>query len=166
MSDTLNDAREAATDVIAAGHCASSVVDGYPWLDDYTLGHVEMDLTHREFVELIDELMRCGDREFPAVLDRLIEHTQRHFAQESEWMKAYGFPAVGCHDGEHQQVLASTLAVRDRVANGDLATGRYLVKLLAEWFPQHAASMDRALSGWIRDSLLGRSPRLGCGSDC
>lgn len=138
----------------------------YPWSEGYALGNAQMDDTHREFVDLIDALMGASDEEFLGVLDRFVTHTEQHFAQETEWMQAHEFPAVGCHEMEHKQVLASTVAVRERVANGDVAVGRYLVKLLAEWFPQHATSMDRALSDWMRDVRAGITPELSCGGSC
>ena len=46
-------------------------------------------------------------------------------------------------------MLETALAVRERVAAGDVAVGRQLVDALAEWFPQHAATMDRMLAGWL-----------------
>ena len=136
--------------------------NGYPWRESYALGHDQVDDTHREFVELIDAMMRADDDSFPGLMDRFIAHTREHFAQESALMARHAFPAVGCHEREHQEILDSTLAVRERVADGDLATGRYLVNLLGEWFPHHADHMDRGLTIWIDQLAQGQVPQGGC----
>ena len=47
---------------------------------------------------------------------------------------------------EHAKVLETAREVRNRVAAGDLRLGRMLAEALAEWFPQHAASMDAMLA--------------------
>ena len=37
-------------------------ITGMPWTDNYLLGHAPMDDTHREFVDLADEVVAHGDR--------------------------------------------------------------------------------------------------------
>lgn len=128
---------------------AAAPAERYAWCDAYALGHGSMDDTHREFVAHVDALMRVHDSGFLSALDAFVAHTEAHFAQESTWMADSGFPPVGCHEAEHRNVLETAVAVRERVAAGDVALGRQLVAALAEWFPQHAATMDRMLAGWL-----------------
>jgi len=122
------------------------------WSDELAIGHAIMDDTHREFVDLLNRVGVAADAGVLAALDEFIAHTQDHFGQEERWMEATGFPPLGCHKGEHEKVLETVLEVRKRVAAGDPRLGRMLAEALAEWFPQHAASMDAVLAMYMEQT--------------
>jgi hemerythrin-like metal-binding protein len=84
-----------------------------------------------------------------AAIDDFIAHTEAHFGQEEQWMDAIEFPPRGCHRGEHEKVLETAREVRNRVAAGDFRLGRTQAEALAEWFPQHALSMDAILGAYM-----------------
>ncbi len=122
------------------------------WSSALQLNEPAMDETHREFVALLNQLDEAGDGELPALLDAFITHTESHFAREERWMEATAFPPLGCHRGEHENVLEVMHEVRRRVAAGELHYGRTLAAALAEWFPQHAQGMDAVLAMYLRDT--------------
>ena len=114
------------------------------WNDRLELGDPAMDDTHREFVDLLNQLSDSDDADFIGRLDRLLDHTVAHFAQEERWMADSGL-GTPCHAAEHHQVIDVCRAVRARVAGGDLAIGRRLAAELAPWFEHHAATKDTIL---------------------
>lgn len=116
------------------------------WSEQLALGQSVMDDTHREFVLLLNRVGAAAAADVLAALDDFLTHTEAHFLQEEQWMEAISFPPIGCHRGEHEKVLETVREVRRRVAGGDLRLGRTLAEALAEWFPQHAASMDAMLA--------------------
>ncbi|MCG3200681.1 MAG: Bacteriohemerythrin [Gammaproteobacteria bacterium] len=122
------------------------------WKPDFELGLPPMDETHREFVGMLNELASCAEGEFVGLLERLVAHTVTHFEQEATWMHACGFPPMRCHVGEHERVLKVVSEVLARVRTGDLELGRRLIAELPHWFEHHAATMDRALAGYIRST--------------
>ena len=93
------------------------------WDDRYLVGHQAMDDTHREFVDLVNAMLRAGDGDFAAALDAFARHAEEHFASEQRLMERYGFPPRDCHVDEHERVLASVREVRSLVAAGDVARG-------------------------------------------
>ena len=105
-----------------------------------------MDDTHREFVELLNRVAASPENGLLASLDEFIAHTEAHFGQEERWMEALQFPPLHCHQGEHANVLEIMREVRKRVACGETHLGRTLAEAIAEWFPQHATSMDTVLA--------------------
>ena len=111
-----------------------------------------MDDTHREFVEQLNRVGAAGEAGLLAALDDFIAHTEAHFGQEEQWMESTAFPPLHCHQGEHAKVLETAREVRNRVAAGDLRLGRMLAEALAEWFPQHAASMDAMLAVYMEQT--------------
>ena len=108
-----------------------------------------MDDTHREFVEQLNRVGAAADSAMLAAIDDFIAHTETHFAQEEQWMDALEFPPRGCHRGEHEKILETVREVRTRVEGGDYRLGRTLAEALAEWFPQHALSMDSILAQYM-----------------
>lgn len=107
------------------------------------LGWAAVDELHAEWDACLAALAAAPDRETTArALAALIEHSQRHFAAEEGWMRAAAFPAIGCHEREHAEVLAVVREVERRFAEGDDAIAPRLAAELPLWFEHHARSMD------------------------
>jgi hemerythrin-like metal-binding protein len=120
------------------------------WSEALALDQQTMDDTHREFVELLNRVAALPEQELLAGLDEFIKHTEEHFGQEERWMQEFAFPPAHCHQGEHANVLEVIREVRKRVADGQVQLGKTLTDALAEWFPQHAGSMDAILALYMK----------------
>jgi len=121
------------------------------WSDKLALDQTVMDDTHREFVELLNRVGAASDDNLLASLDDFIAHSEEHFAQEERWMQEFAFPPLHCHQGEHANVLEVMREVRKRVDDGQVQLGKTLSEAIAEWFPQHAGSMDAVLALYMKD---------------
>jgi hemerythrin-like metal-binding protein len=130
------------------------------WSEALQLGQDIMDDTHREFVEQLNRVGAADEAGLLAALDDFIAHTEAHFGQEEQWMESLNIPPLGCHRGEHAKVLETAREVRNRVAAGDARLGRMLAEALAEWFPQHAASMDAVLALYMEETGYRPPPSL------
>lgn len=121
------------------------------WNESLVLGQGLMDETHREFIELLNRVAAAPDQEVLAVLDEFIRHTEAHFAQEQLWMEQMTYPPLTCHVREHDGVLETAREVRRRVAAGETRFGQVLARAVAEWFSNHAASMDNVLAMYMKE---------------
>jgi len=121
------------------------------WNDALVLDRGVMDDTHREFVALLNRLAEAPDQELLGVLDEFIAHTEAHFGQERQWMEKMAFPPTQCHVNEHDGVLQIAHEVRKRAAAGETRFGPVLAKAVAEWFANHAASMDHVLALYMKE---------------
>ena len=121
------------------------------WSESLVLGQGLMDETHREFIELLNRVAAAPDQEMLAVLDEFIRHTEAHFAQEQLWMEQMTYPPLTCHVREHDGVLETAREVRRRVAAGETRFGQVLARAVAEWFSNHAASMDNVLAMYMNE---------------
>ncbi len=130
------------------------------WSDALVLGESRMDDTHREFVDCLNALGDADDASLVAALDRFIEHSDTHFADENARMEATAFPPAHCHVTEHANVLNLCREVRQMVIDGKIEVGRVLARELAPWFTQHAGSMDTMLAYWLNLDDAGRSEAL------
>jgi hemerythrin len=105
-----------------------------------------MDDTHEEFVVMLNELLATPhDQQLP-LYRTFVAHTVEHFAQEERWMLATGFAPDNCHAAHHATILETMRAVETHHQQGDHDIITRLAEALAEWFPQHAASMDAGLA--------------------
>jgi len=129
----------------------------FPWTDSYLLGYPPMDDTHREFVDIVDEMLK-SDKQAAALMQRFSEHAERHFTQEREWMESTEFPAAGCHADEHDKVMASVKGVLEQIAKGDISNALPLAHALKDWFPGHADYMDASLGQWMAKRRMGGVP--------
>ncbi len=109
-----------------------------------------MDETHRAFVDLLNRVAAASEEGLLASLDEFVTHTEAHFGEEERWMREIAFPPLHCHQGEHANVLEVIREVRKRVADGQVQLGKTLSEALAEWFPQHAGSMDAVLAMYMK----------------
>jgi len=122
------------------------------WSAALELGQPLMDETHRDFVEFLNRLDAAAGADSLLRLDEFIAHTEEHFGQEEAWMERTAFPPLGCHKGEHDNVLEVMREVRRRVAAGEAHYARTLTAALAEWFPHHAATMDAMLAEFMQSA--------------
>ncbi|MDZ4190042.1 MAG: hemerythrin domain-containing protein [Hydrogenophaga sp.] len=116
------------------------------WSSALAVGDDRMDDTHEEFVAMLNQLLTTPtDKQLP-LYRQFVEHTVEHFAQEERWMIATGFSADNCHASHHATILETMHAVVDHYEKDDKEIITRLAEALAEWFPQHAASMDAGLA--------------------
>lgn len=129
------------------------------WSDALSLNLPVMDETHREFVELLAIVADAPDHALVDAWQALVEHTDRHFAQEDHWMRQARFASGNCHATQHRVVLS---VLREGLAlgvAGRMDAIRQMAHELAIWFPQHAQSMDAALALHLRS--IGFDPATG-----
>ena len=120
------------------------------WSDALALDLPLMDDTHHEFVELLATVETAPDTTLLAAWQALIDHTDGHFGQEDDWMRATRFASSNCHSLQHKVVLDVMREGAVLCTGGDLLAVRQMARELAAWFPQHAQSMDAALALHLR----------------
>ena len=121
------------------------------WNETLVLDEGVIDDTHKEFVDLLNRMYDAPDEKLLPILDEFIAHTEAHFAQEQRWMEELAFPPLSCHVGEHEGVMEIAREVRRRTAAGDTRYGKVLAQGIAEWFADHATSMDLVLAQFIKE---------------
>jgi hemerythrin len=93
----------------------------------YVLGIDSMDQTHREFVDLVNQLAASDEAAFIPLLRQLVEHTHAHFAAEESLMVRCAFPATAEHRADHARVLGELARLQARTERGRTALARAYV---------------------------------------
>ncbi len=129
------------------------------WSSALQLELPQMDDTHREFVDLLAAVQAATDADLLPQWQTLVAHTEEHFGQEDRWMRETGYANGNCHAVQHQVVLQVMREGATRAAAGDTPLLRLIAGELAQWFPQHAQSMDAGLALHLRS--VGHDPASG-----
>lgn len=117
----------------------------------FILGIPAMDLSHREFADLVNQMDEAGDATFVYLFTDLINHSRAHFASEEVMMARTQFPATREHRDEHRRVLGELNALREQLRSGRISLARAFVReQLPDWFALHAVTMDSALASHIK----------------
>ncbi|MDD5057260.1 MAG: hemerythrin family protein [Sideroxydans sp.] len=116
-----------------------------------------MNRDHAEFVALRGELLDLLTQNSPVaevdtLLEKLLEHTRLHFAEEERLMLETQFPPYPVHKGEHEKVLANMADhFENWKAKRDAAALRkWLETPVADWFVAHVGTMDHVTAGFIK----------------
>ena len=121
------------------------------WSDELVLGDPRTDVTHQEFIDLLNA---TADSEAAQKLPKyqgLLVHTVEHFAQEERWMLACGVQSDFCHFSQHSSVLEVMKEVERRALAGETELIGQMLEALVEWFPMHASSMDAGLVTFLNE---------------
>lgn len=121
------------------------------WHEGLNVGVGFMDDDHMVAADQINALAEAA---LPQRLDLardFLDHCRHHFAREEEMMKATGFFALGCHQGEHERVLAELEGVVAKLEQGD-PQDTYFTKSLPEWLMIHRNTMDFVTAEFARNA--------------
>ncbi len=113
---------------------------------DLATGNAEIDDHHVQFIDALNAVSTAADGDMVALLTRLSAHCDEHFGFENQQMEESGFPPIGCHLGEHEMVQETVREVLRRAEAGEPQFARNLGPALAQWFGQHARTMDVMLA--------------------
>lgn len=111
------------------------------WHAGLNVGVGFMDDDHAVAAGQINALAEAGPAERIELLRAFLDHCRHHFAREEEMMRQTGFFALGCHQGEHERVLAELEDVLAKLEAGDAQDG-YFTKDLPNWLMIHRNTMD------------------------
>ncbi|HMM75801.1 MAG TPA: hemerythrin domain-containing protein [Gammaproteobacteria bacterium] len=127
------------------------------WSDELRIDGGPMDELHVEFTALLNALAAAPPDEAVVTLEGFIEHCERHFAEEEQWMRACEFPRLSCHLLQHASLLQVARDVQTRIANGESNLAPLLAAAIAAWFRDHVSFMDRMLAHHMED--VGYTPQ-------
>ena len=127
---------------------------------DLATGNPEIDDHHIQFVEALNAVSGAAESDLVPLLTRLAAHCDEHFGFENRQMEESGFPPIGCHLGEHEMVQQTVREVLRRVEAGEPQFAKNLGPALAQWFENHARTMDVMLA----QHLAGDSLAAACGT--
>ena len=117
------------------------------WRDEFTVNNDEIDQQHRELVDLLNSLheqmkgKRLNEVMGP-MLDRVIDHTRRHFATEEDAMLDDAYPAYEAHRNAHRALIQQVEKLKARYTAGNMILSNEILDFLKEWLVGHMKDAD------------------------
>jgi len=105
-----------------------------------------VDEDHKKLVSMVNELFSAcfagvGDEAVSAILDKVIDYTQYHFAHEEEFLRERASPSLEPHAEEHRKLTEQVLAIRQQGAS---ALSEDVLEFLRDWLTHHILETDMA----------------------
>ncbi len=117
-------------------------------LDFMNRDHAAFSALHAEGVRLLEEADFVALDE---LLEKMLEHTREHFAEEEHAMQQGNFPPYPMHKMEHDRVLAEMVRQISRWrGQRDLVSFReFMLVALPDWFTKHVNLMDAVTARYL-----------------
>jgi len=120
------------------------------WKDEFGVGVTEVDLEHRDLIDLINDLhavMGAGATQDKVVdtLGEIYTQISAHFALEEKFMRNSKYPAYPSHKEDHEILLDQLRDIMDRVEDDGSFDEERLSAELEKWFSDHFRTHDSKL---------------------
>jgi hemerythrin len=120
----------------------------FEWKDDYSVHIGIIDGQHQNLFRMARELhaaMEAGDSKpvLAKLLDRLVQYTQTHFAQEERLMQSAAYPQFAAHHAEHDALIKRVQEFQADFQSGQVVLSIQLLQFLKTWLEQHIMHSDQ-----------------------
>lgn len=120
------------------------------WRDEFSVGVPDVDLEHRQLIDLINDLHAALGKEeaLTTVLDFLAEinaHIAAHFALEEKIMRERHYDRYADHKRDHERLLDEIRDIMDDYEENALFSDAELAERLENWFSEHFRTHDARL---------------------
>lgn len=118
------------------------------WKPFYSVGDEYLDSQHREILSLVNwlyEAMESGQEEasVPLLARRLVDYTNKHFADEERKMRAVGFDGLERHVTLHKALAEKTQDFLYQCTKGEPPKARDLLMFVRQWWLNHIMEEDK-----------------------
>ncbi len=91
------------------------------WTPALSVGISEFDAQHQQLLEMFNDLFGMirndGDKtQLALLITRIIEYTNKHFANEEFYLAKYQYPQLEQHKAQHLRLSAEALDIQQRYA--------------------------------------------------
>ncbi|MFY9644590.1 MAG: bacteriohemerythrin [Terriglobales bacterium] len=117
------------------------------WDESYSVNVSRCDADHKELFAIVgilhDAMSACsGAAVVRQVIEKLSEHTQKHFSNEEWLMEKTGFSGLDAHRIKHQELQAQVDQFRNDIAAGTFVSSVPVAELL-DTMISHTTVTDR-----------------------
>jgi len=128
----------------------------FEWTEAYAVQVANFDRQHRTLFRTVNELHDAlhagrGKDVVGKVLQRLIDYTASHFAEEEAAMEKNGYPEFGAHRAQHKALVAQVLKFQKDFQAGDLGVGATLMPFLQKWLSDHILQTDKKYGPFLNE---------------
>jgi diguanylate cyclase (GGDEF)-like protein/hemerythrin-like metal-binding protein len=125
------------------------------WLSDFISGNPLIDEQHRQLVELANQALTLSESEasrdeIKDYLEFLLEHIERHFADEEGALSAAGYPDLISHIKCHRNLVKEAVILKKRFLANGVPAVKIFDFLVAQVVVGHMQTEDTKFFPWTR----------------
>jgi hemerythrin len=126
----------------------------FEWKKEYGVNIASIDAQHKKLFAIAEELheaMRTGQTKpvLSKILDRLVQYTVTHFAQEEGLMKLHAYPDFAAHKAAHEALKKQVLDFQREFEAGETFISVELMTFLKNWLEKHIQGTDMRYSPFL-----------------
>lgn len=131
----------------------------FEWKPQYSVQIASIDGQHQNLFRIAGELYAAmsagrGKAAMAEILDRLVQYTAVHFAQEERLMRLHDYPHLAAHRAEHEALTKKVLAFQADFDAGRAAMTVQVLQFLREWLAKHIAASDQKYAPYLRNRAV------------
>lgn len=117
------------------------------WNAKLSVGLPRIDKEHLGLVDLLnnlhDEMLRGKAKDvLSPILDKLIQYTHTHFANEETMFRLHGYPNAVAHKAEHDAFRQKAADLQKGLKSGTAGISTDVMNFLMEWLIKHIQGTD------------------------
>ena len=129
------------------------------WNDSLATGVKAIDQEHRALIDLynslLDSVLQGRSQSITAgKLERLVQFTVDHFAEEERLMTESGYPELESHRELHLRIQEKVRELASRFEREGTVIDSDALVLLKEWVVDHTLKSDHDYLPWLRKAGL------------
>jgi hemerythrin len=118
------------------------------WDDSFATGVAKFDQQHMKLFDMVNELHDAMQKKrskeaIGSILNRLIEYTGSHFAQEEEAFKKASYPDEVQHKQHHSKLVGQVLELHAKFNSGEALLTHSVIEFLQDWLINHIKGVDK-----------------------
>ena len=135
----------------------------YEWDPALETGYALIDDQHRQLFALANALHETDSGCAPDAkvvgdaVYRLTDYVVEHFADEEGLMAHFGYPGLGLHKMQHEQLTSSTLLLTARYFKGEDVSPCEIAEFLGDWLTKHIEAEDLRAIAFVRERIAEQS---------
>lgn len=119
----------------------------FEWSTSYATGIGTIDAQHQMLFQIAGKLHEAmgegqGKAALNAILDRLLQYTESHFAHEERLLSSNNYPDLAAHKAKHAALCQQVREFQARYRAGQSTLTIQVLQFLKSWLVEHIQKTD------------------------
>ena len=128
--------------------------DFIQWGNAFSVNIKLIDDQHKQLFRIINDLHDAWKGNKPRevigdIFSGLLDYTDKHFKQEEELFRRYGYPETSAHVDAHRALVTKAVEVKNKFDKGELTVNADVMNFLKNWLNNHILRVDKKYSAFL-----------------
>ena len=118
------------------------------WDESFATGVHKFDEQHKKLFDMVNDLHDAMQKKrskdaIGSILNRLIEYTGSHFAEEEAAFSKFNYPDQVQHKQHHTKLVGQVLELHGKFNSGEAVLTQSVIEFLQDWLISHIKGVDK-----------------------